>query len=142
MVMLPAGVCCLLVALALFAKYLTGPPHVPGTTGFWIGGFIGLMAAFAYMFILAGMADREIRAAPLQVICRVGGQISFGAYLFHNAVPAALQPLLQSHALPSSGWLALMIYFFCTMVLAWTLHHLLEAPARQWGRHLSRRFFA
>jgi peptidoglycan/LPS O-acetylase OafA/YrhL len=37
------------------------------------------------------------------------------------------------------GWGAIVVCLLATLVVAWVLHHVVEAPARNYGRGLGRR---
>ena len=139
---LASGALSWVCAWVLFAQFLTGPTHVPGTPGFWVGGMIGTLSALAYMLILTGLAGRFCASMRFQKWCNLGGQISYGTYLFHNAVPVLLMPVMHHLGLSSTGWTSIAIYTGCTLLSAWVLHHLVEAPARRWGRQLSEKFLS
>ena len=60
----------------------------------------------------------------------LGGQLSFGVYLLHNAG----QELSGLWWPGLAGWPRVMAAAALTLVAAWLLHHAVEAPARAWGR--------
>jgi peptidoglycan/LPS O-acetylase OafA/YrhL len=101
-----------------------------------LGGLVGAVAAAAYALVLAAV----LRAPPPRAGWAVAtaawaGHLSYGVYLLHNAAPPLLQrvaPGLQGPALAAAA-LAL------TLLAAALAHRLVERPARDWGRALSRR---
>jgi peptidoglycan/LPS O-acetylase OafA/YrhL len=104
------------------------------TAPVWLTGNIGLASACGYALVVSGLAGRARPAnGPLIAICLLAGQLSYGVYLFHNAAPQILAKLGG----PLTGWLALGASVLITLLLAWAAHHVIEAPARDFGRRLS-----
>jgi peptidoglycan/LPS O-acetylase OafA/YrhL len=61
--------------------------------------------------------------------------LSYGIYLFHNAVPAMLRGL----GFGSPGVLFALASLALTLLIAWLLFLLWENPWRNFGRRLARR---
>lgn len=63
------------------------------------------------------------------------GNLTFGVYLFHNALPLLLEPLRPA----LGGWGFIGLCFALTLVTAWVMHQLIEKPAKAFGRDLASR---
>lgn len=109
----------------------------------WLRGNMAYAAAVAYALALAVLAahmrQREATAAPFVSRLRVrvallGGELSYGVYLLHNAG----QEFVGWQWPGLTGWPRLLAAAALTIFVAWLLHHAIEAPARSWGRRLSR----
>ena len=116
---------------------------VLGETGVWasplLRGNVSLDAALCFAAMVAVCAQGwQTPPTGLRQLAFWGGNLSYGTYLFHNAMP----PLLQ-HLLPSlQGVLLYGCSLVATLMLALGLHRILEAPARRYGRHLGERLAA
>ncbi len=94
-------------------------------------GNMGLFAALTYSIILCGWIGL-IKQCPqwLRQCSIILGNLSYGIYLFHNAMPIALQKL-SSHISDTSF---AVICFVCTLLIATLAHIVVEAPLRKLGR--------
>lgn len=94
-------------------------------------GNMGLFAALTYSIILCGWIGL-IKQCPqwLRQCSIILGNLSYGIYLFHNAMPVALQKL-SSHISDISF---AVICFVCTLLIATLAHIVVEAPLRKLGR--------
>jgi peptidoglycan/LPS O-acetylase OafA/YrhL len=102
----------------------------------WVGGNLGLSAAVGYAALVSAFANRADALEGWRLrTCLVAGQMSYAIYLFHNAAAQALQKLWPLAA----GWPAVIASLAITLLVSFALHHALEAPARNFGRQLSRR---
>jgi peptidoglycan/LPS O-acetylase OafA/YrhL len=63
------------------------------------------------------------------------GKISYGVYLFHNAIGQIIAQYLPQ----LMGWTAWIFQLLCTLLLAALVHLTVETPARKIGRQLARR---
>ena len=82
-------------------------------------------------FIQQGVGSiAAVRRRWLVGLSLLGGQLSFGVYLLHNAG----QELSGLWWPGLAGWPRVMAAAALTLVAAWLLHHAVEAPARAWGR--------
>lgn len=111
----------------------------------WARGNLAPWAASAYALALAVLAAHMRSASapaaherpPLRVrAALLAGNLSYGIYLLHNAgreLAAWWWPQLP-------GWAHVLVAAVLTLCAAWLLHHSVEAPARAWGRQLSRRW--
>lgn len=99
-------------------------------------GNLGLFAAIAYGLMLCGFVGL-IKSPPagLLVLATVLGNLSYGIYLFHNAMP----PLLGGLARSMNGILFALLCLLATLLLAWLAHAVIENPARKFGRQWSAR---
>ena len=131
---LAGGAVWLVTMGAVYATLIAGgrDQSAPG----WISGNIGLGAAVGYALVVSALGTRAdgLRDWRLRA-CLVAGQLSYGVYLFHNAAPPILARLWPGAA----GWTALLASLALTLLLAFALHHAVEAPVRDFGRELSRR---
>ncbi len=122
-----AGVCTLFSLYTASGRDATAPV--------WLSGNIGLGAAFGYALVVSAVAGRgDSLGSGLTRVCLVAGQLSYGVYLFHNAAPLLLVKL----GFPTTGLTPLFTSLLLTLLVAWVAHHLIEAPARNLGRRLSR----
>jgi peptidoglycan/LPS O-acetylase OafA/YrhL len=105
----------------------------------WVGGNVGLAAALGYAAVVSALATRADGLAGWRLrMCLLAGQLSYAVYLFHNAAAQSLQKLWPAAA----GWPAALASLTITLAGAFAIHHALEAPARNFGRQLSRRMAA
>ena len=82
--------------------------------------------------VTCGPAPRLLASRPLGTL----GLWSYGVYLWH--VPLLLW--LRGHGLlPASGWAAFAVVLAPTLVLAAASWRLLERPAQDWARRVTRR---
>lgn len=131
---LGGGVAWLAVMCALYATQIADGrgPSAPA----WISGNFGLGAAFGYALVVSALAKRADGLGDWRLrLCLLAGQLSYGVYLFHNAAAHMVERLWPGAA----GWTAVLASLALTLLLAFALHHAVEAPARDFGRNLSRR---
>lgn len=136
----PRGVLGLALVLgmgAVFAVFLADADQ-RARVSLWISGNLGLGAAAGYALIASAVAGRRSPAGAALALCVLAGDLSYGVYLFHNAFPVLLGKLGWS----LGGWPAIAACLAATLALAWALHQAVEAPARNFGRALSRRLAA
>jgi peptidoglycan/LPS O-acetylase OafA/YrhL len=101
----------------------------------WWRGNVGLFASVAYAMILAAWAGWIPRpAAWLLALATFFGDLSYGLYLFHNAMQVALAPLKSS---VGAAWFA-VICLLATAAVAQVMHVIWEAPWRRYGRAVAR----
>jgi peptidoglycan/LPS O-acetylase OafA/YrhL len=123
---------------AVYARFIAADPRAAADAWPWISGNIGLGAAVGYALVVSGVAGRPNPSGWRLTLCLLAGELSYGVYLFHNALPQ----MRARYGWPIDGWLAVGVCLAATLVLAWALHHAIEAPARNFGRALSRRLAA
>ena len=102
----------------------------------WLHGNLGVWAATAYAAMLIAVVG--LVAEPPQCLraFAIGlGNLSFGVYLFHNLMPAALVSWRTS----VPGWLFALCCVAATLALAWLMYRYFEGPARAFGRGLAAR---
>jgi len=124
---------CLLGAERMFTLFLVAGQATVGSLQFWVAGNMGLMAAIGYTLLVAGLAGLTIRSAGLLTVSIWAGRLSYGVYLFHNAIGH----IVSQYAPPLRGWTAWIVQLACTLVLAALLNVAVEAPARRIGRRLA-----
>lgn len=124
----------LLIALAYQLRF--GDDEVRAALAWLDPGFNFLCALGYALLMFPVLRVRDSAYAPalarLALFC---GSVSYGVYLFHNLVPRLLARL----GLEQQGWAFFLLCAALTLVLALALYHLLENPARNYGRKLSRR---
>jgi peptidoglycan/LPS O-acetylase OafA/YrhL len=122
-----------------FAYALAVAPKNGVAESAWVGGNVGLAAALGYAAVVSALATRCDNLAGWRLgACLLAGQLSYAVYLFHNAAAQSVQKLWPAAA----GWPAVLASLAITLLVAFVLHHGLEAPARNFGRQLSRRIGA
>lgn len=100
-------------------------------SSWWLKGNAGLLSALAYALALAGFIGWQ-RSAPLRIqkLSLALGNLSFGIYLFHNALPTMLGPIFAR----PTGALFAITCTAGTLIIAYLAHRFCEEPLRQWGR--------
>jgi peptidoglycan/LPS O-acetylase OafA/YrhL len=100
----------------------------------WLKGNLGLFAAFSFSFIVVAWAN-WIPSPPrwLSNISIFFGNMSYGVYLFHNAMPH----MLGQYKKYSSGPIFALLCLLGTVGLAYIFHKAWESPCRRFGRTLA-----
>lgn len=125
------------LALALLLEDLNRRNAIP--TSDLVRGNVGFFFALAYTLVVAGLAGGATPAgAGLRRLALVAGNLSYGIYLFHNAVPGVVNGLMPGLPAPALGLICVIL----TLLTAALLHHAVENPARNWGRHWARAWSA
>ena len=102
-------------------------------------GLFNLLCALGYQWILIAsvvLFRLSGNIALFTLLASVMGNLSYGIYLFHNAIP----PLLRLH-FQLDGFLLLTCSILGTLCLSAIMYNILENPARKYGRHIARRFY-
>lgn len=121
------------LALALWLQDLSQRNAIPHSDV--ARGNVGLLFALAYTLGVAGLAGGTVSAgAGLRRLALLPGNLSYGIYLFHNALPGAVNGLVPGLPAPALGLICVIL----TLLTAALLHHLVENPARNWGRQWAR----
>lgn len=130
------GIFLLAGVLWLFEVYVADVNRITKPSQ-WITGNIGLAAAVAYMAIVSALAG-SVSGKPSRALFVLQGLgfWSYGIYLFHNAMPQ----ILQTIGFKATGPVFLSASVILTLGFAWLMHHVLERPAREWGRALGQAF--
>ncbi|HWI78622.1 MAG TPA: acyltransferase [Ramlibacter sp.] len=124
-----------LAGVALAYALLVAPKNGIAESA-WVGGNVGLAAALGYAALVSALATRADTLVGWRLRgCLIAGQLSYAVYLFHNAAAQSLEKLWPGAA----GWPAALASLTITLLVAFALHHAIEAPARNFGRQLSRR---
>ena len=99
-------------------------------------GNVGLLAALAFALLVAAWVG-WVRQPPawLHATALAMGNLSYGVYLFHNALPAWLAPWRAG--LP--GWAFAALCLGATVLLSQVLHMVWEKPWRAFGRRWAAR---
>ena len=102
-------------------------------------GNIGLLAAVAYALLVVAWVG-WVRQPPawLRSIALVMGNLSYGVYLFHNALPQWLAPWRAMWP----GWAFAGLCLAATLLLSQVLHKVWEGPCRAFGRRWAARLEA
>ncbi len=102
-------------------------------------GNTSMLAALAFALMVAAWVGWVKHPAPaLIALATRMGNLSYGLYLFHNAMPVVLQAWKTSMTGPGFALLCLA----GTLLLAQLLHWAVEAPCRQFGRRLAAQWQA
>ncbi len=130
--LLAAGV-ALWLALALWLEDLSRRNAIPASDV--ARGNVGLFFALAYALVVAGLAGGQVPASGgVRRLGLLAGNLSYGIYLFHNALPGAVNGLVPGLPAPGLGLICVIL----TLLTAALLHHLVEDPARNWGRRWAK----
>lgn len=99
-------------------------------------GNISLFAACCFAVLVTACAD-WVRSPPalLQAAAQWGGNLSYGTYLFHNALPVLVLKIWPH----TQGGSLVLLSLAGTLLLAFVVHQVIEAPARAYGRALGER---
>ena len=99
-------------------------------------GNVGLLAALAYALLVVAWVG-WVRQPPawLRATALAMGNLSYGVYLFHNALPAWLAPWRAE----MSGWTFAALCLAATLLLSQVLHMAWEKPCRAFGRRWAAR---
>lgn len=105
-------------------------------SSWWLRGNVGILSALAYALAVSAIVG-WIKAAPppLRAASLWMGNLSFGIYLFHNAIPTALSPFVEA----LSGGLFAVACTAGTLAISYLAHRFYEEPLRQWGRKQAKR---
>lgn len=96
----------------------------------WISVHLGLFASFAFALMVSAVARRDPTSSSINnVIALWMGNLSYGIYLFHNAVPKLIDGMIVPNGTLSFGFISLCL----TLVISVFLHVLIEAPMRDYG---------
>lgn len=100
----------------------------------WLRGNMSLLAAVTFAMLVCAWVGSVPRPGQWLVwISSQSGKLSYGMYLFHNAVPLMLRDFQGAMSGP---WFALLC-FGLTLLIAWVLNRTVEEPCRRWGRRLA-----
>lgn len=121
---------------ALAAGYLLYPGAVAGALTARPFGLFNLLTGLAYALVLAAVvAGNEPGNHVVRAWAIRAGALSYGVYLFHEWTLKVVQRLLPA----APALLQVTAALALVLVLAWLLHHLVEAPLRVRGRTLASR---
>ena len=129
------GLLSLALWSALASMYIANGHDAVQTSQLWRGN-IGTFAAIAFFPLL--LAWPGSLTAPPRWLVQFGefaGGLSYGTYLFHNAIPL----LLISYRAQLSPTAFTALCALLTLISAHLAHGLLEKPCREFGRELSSR---
>ena len=103
-----------------------------------ISGLFNMLCALGYALLLAPivMVNQDRFTGKIKSTFVFVGSISYGVYLFHNAVPKAL----SSVGIEISGYLAFGLCALLTVGVSVVLNRYVEEPLRLYGRRLARRY--
>ena len=126
--------------MMLYIAFVADTGVARGPVPHWVGGNIGLLAAFAYALLVSAIARGPGTAlkVPGSRFWIWLGQCSYGLYLLHNATPQ----WLQLFGWNPHGWGGVMVCVLITLVGAWAANRLIESPLRTWGRSISNRLLS
>lgn len=98
-------------------------------------GNMGFYAAIGFCLIVLACGNWK-KPAPESLVnfSLFLGKISYGTYLFHNLVPRAARAIQEEW----DGWMFVVSCTIVTVLIAWALHILIEAPMRRLGRRIGR----
>ncbi len=99
-------------------------------------GNIGLMAALCFCPLLLGSLKWPIPRGWLKMIPTGTGNLSYGIYLFHNAMPA----LFAKQRTLLSAEKFVLLCGMASIFTAFIAHRTLEKPLRELGRSLAKKY--
>lgn len=100
----------------------------------WLRGNLPMLSALSYALMLCAVLSVVDRAsARVRHACLHLGNLSFGIYLLHNAMPPLLAPW-QPKVAP---WAFAGLCLLATVLAAALLHRMVEAPMRRVGRAIA-----
>lgn len=103
---------------------------------FLLKAYLPLWCGFAYALILFAFLPFQFNEKGYwRKFCLFLGNISYGIYLFHLLIPKLFALIGWSQ----SGYYSFAAYVISTTICAWLMFHILENPARQFGKKLSKR---
>jgi peptidoglycan/LPS O-acetylase OafA/YrhL len=103
---------------------------------FLLKAYLPLLSGFAYALILFAFLPFQFNEKGYwRKFCLFLGNISYGIYLFHLLTPK----LFALAGWSQSGYYSFTAYVISTTICAWLMFHILENPARQFGKKLSKR---
>jgi peptidoglycan/LPS O-acetylase OafA/YrhL len=100
-------------------------------------GNVGFLFAIPYALLVAGLAGWTAQPNTLlKQIALTAGNLSYGIYLLHNALPTALHGLQPALPAPAFGLICVIL----TLLTAALLHQVVENPARNTGRNWAKKW--
>jgi peptidoglycan/LPS O-acetylase OafA/YrhL len=126
----------LLLIFTLHELSSSGVPHALRAHPIFRGN-TGLFAAVTFTLIVSGFVGLIVNPTNwLKKIAMILGNLSYGLYLFHNAMPTILQSLKVYFPPIIFG----VLCFVFTVSISYILHLIYEAPLRNFGRNLANSF--
>ncbi|MCW5618177.1 MAG: acyltransferase [Nitrosomonas sp.] len=129
------GIAGLLLLSALCQGFVTHGNMISGMTY----GFFNLLCALGYQWIIIACVSlyRHVQhAASLTLFAGVMGNLSYGVYLFHNAIPPLMSALFEF-----TGVTLFTASILTTFIISAIMYRILENPMRNFGRRYAARFY-
>ncbi len=139
LIRLAAGIAAFILMAWMYWHFIVGFDGPVKSPPVWVAGNIGVGAAGAYALMVSALVCLVqhlpmMLQAPLVRVSLILGQLSYGVYLFHNAVAQWLARLLPD----VSGLVAVLLGVGATLLVSLVAHHLIEKPLRDLGRRLGQ----
>lgn len=102
-------------------------------------GFFNLLCSLGYQWILIAcvvLLHNFRNNTTFILLTSVLGSLSYGIYLFHNAMPSLL-----IHYFQLDGFNLLVGSIMATFCLSAIMYKILEDPARKYGKQIAQRFY-
>lgn len=130
------GIAGLLLLSALGYGFVThGGSMISGMTH----GLFNLLCALGYQWIIIACVAFYRHAnntASLIWLAGIMGNLSYGVYLFHNAIPPFMETFLEF-----TGVALFIASILATLIISAVMYRILENPMRNFGRHYALRFY-
>lgn len=125
-----------LIAWLLLAHTYLSAGHAGIQNSDILRGNIGLLAALCFCPLLLGSLRWPIPHDWLKRASGTAGNLSYGIYLFHNAMPV----LFAKQGAVLSAEKFVLLCCTASLIAAFIAHHILEKPLREFGRSLAKKY--
>lgn len=102
-------------------------------------GLFNLLCALGYQWIIIACVVffRHARStATSNLTAGIVGNLSYGVYLFHNAIPPLMNALFEF-----TGFTLFIASILITFIISAIMYQILENPMRKFGRYYAMRFY-
>lgn len=129
------GIAGLLLLLILAKGFVAHGDNINDMTY----GMFSLLCVLGYQWIIIAtvtLSNRIQGVAKFGFLAGLLGYLSYGIYLFHNAMPTVLK-----YFFGMENFILLIASMSLTIFVAGVMYLILENPARKFGKHYSARYY-